>query len=149
MGYIKEGSKAIGLVLLGIGAFSLLGLVLTFVFGGLSWITAPFRGAVEQRELTQADGQYRIAAYDEFFNSCEAIAAKERIIQRYLDQSRNEATPRDQRAILNAGIMAEQNARDEMIADYNADAAKADTRGNFRASHLPYQIDPNGVTSCS
>lgn len=114
---------------------------------GVKWVTAPFRGAVDQREKTVADGDYRIAAYDEFFNSCEAIAAKERIISRYKDEQAAAATEAD-RVRLGAAILAESNIRDEMIADYNADAGKAGTRGQFRASELPFKIDPEGTTVC-
>jgi len=109
---------------------------------------APWKGAGDQRKATQGNAQYRIAAYDEFFNACEAIAAKERIIERYREQLETATSP-DEKSRLNAAITAESNVRDEMIADYNADAAKADTRGDFRADGLPYQIDPNGTTTCT
>lgn len=135
----------IGLIIAGAVLFFVaLGLLL----GGINWITAPFRGAADQREKTVADGDYRIAAYDEFFNSCEAIAAKERIIARYEEQ-REASTDESEKVRLGAAILAEKNVRDELIADYNADAAKEGTRGQFRASNLPYTIDPEGVTSCT
>lgn len=107
---------------------------------------APWKGAGDQRKATEGNAQYRIAAYDEFYNSCEAIAAKERIIERYEEQV--EGATGAEKARLDAAIMAESNVRDEMIADYNADARKADTRGKFLASDLPYQIDPEGTTTC-
>lgn len=134
----------IGLAVL---AACLFAVVLSMILGGLSWVTAPFRGALDQREKTVADGDYRIAAYDEFFNSCEAIAAKERIIERYEEQL--STAEGDQKARLQAAVTGESNARDELIADYNADAAKAGTRGQFRSSDLPFTIDPNGRTTCT
>lgn len=121
--------------------------VTILLIGGLTWIWAPWKGALDQRKKTVGDGNYRIAAYDEFFNSCEAIAAKERIIDRYVTEV--QTATGDQKVRLEAAIMAERNVRDELIADYNADAAKEGTRGQFRDSNLPFTIDPNGVTVCT
>ncbi len=141
-------SRKVGLRLFGWSATTVVAVFLLIVLVGvLGWFWAPWKGAKEARDLTQGSGSYRIAAYDEFFNSCEAIAAKERIIERYVEDLKT--AEGSQKAVIQAAITAERNARDELIADYNADAAKEDTRGAFRDSGLPYEIDPEGVTTCS
>lgn len=129
-------------------------LLLFMPFVGVAWnsffskTTAETRGSTAQRERTVVDPNYRIASYDSFFNSCEAISAKERIIARYEEQLEN-ATATDEKARLSAAITAESNVRDELIADYNADASKEDTRAHFLSSDLPFRIDPEGTTTCA
>lgn len=128
-------------------ALSVLALVLLVVGGfALKWVTAEPRGALSQREKTIADGNYRIAAYDSFFDQCGAIQAKEDQIRqtedRRIDDKSGSAggfTSTQKDAIL----LALKNSRAELVRSYNADAAKADTKANFLASSLPYQINVN------
>ena len=135
-------------------ALSILVLALLVVGGfALRWVTAEPRGALSQREKIIADGNYRIAAYDSFFDQCGAIQAKEDQIRqtedRKIDDKSGSAggfTSTQKDAIL----LALKNSRAEMVRSYNADAAKADTRANFLASSLPYQIDiDNYNTICT
>lgn len=133
---------------------SILVLLLVFALivgaGIFTWFWAPWKGKIEQRNLTEGSGAYRIAAYDQFYDDCMSIVAKEQIIANYQSELEGPPKPDDQRAVqLRAAITAETNARLELIAEYNANARKEDTRGNFRASDLPYEIDPNGETSCT
>lgn len=141
----RTGLSAAWRVVAVIVAVTLVGVGLVFVTGGAKWITAEFRGEVSQREKTRADGDYRIQAYDAFFDDCNAIKAKERIIARYEERIEDEGPSE----LLQAAVMAESNVREELIAAYNADAAKEDTRGHFRSSGLPYEIDPEGETTCA
>lgn len=128
-------------------ALGVLALVLLVVGGfALRWVTAEPRGALSQREKTIADGNYRIAAYDSFFDQCGAIQAKEDQIRqtedRRIDDKSGSAggfTSTQKDAIL----LALKNSRAELVRSYNADAAKADTKANFLASSLPYQINVN------
>jgi hypothetical protein len=62
------------LVLLGV-----LALVAAVAAGGyaLQWFTAEPRGALDAREQTVADGDFRLAAYDRFFAACAAVQAQE------------------------------------------------------------------------
>ncbi len=123
-------------------AVTVLGVVLGVValsVGGyvIQYYTADARGKVDQNEKVRADGDYRIAAYDQFFNQCSAIQAKE------LQIDQLDGTPVSDswnQGMKDAAITAQQNTRISLITQYNADAAKHDTRGHFQASSLPYNI---------
>lgn len=130
----QRGEISVGLaVVLGV-----VGLVVLVVGGYLiQYYTADARGAVDQREKTRADGNYRIAAYDKFFDQCSAIQAKELTIDG-LDA--REVSPEFTQGMKDAAITAQQNTRISLITQYNADAAKEDTRGHFQSSNLPYTI---------
>ena len=116
---------------------------IVFIAGGASWLTAPFRGAVEQREIVQADGRYRIAAYEKFYDDCAAVQALE---DQIAAMKANKSLPESQRE---TNVLALTNARNTLIRNYNADSRKADTIENFKASDLPYQLDPQKETTCS
>lgn len=116
---------------------------IVFIAGGASWLTAPFRGAVEQREIVQGDGNYRIAAYEKFYNDCAAVQALEDQIAL---MKANKSLPKDQRE---TNILALESNRNRLIRQYNADSRKADTIENFKASDLPYQLDTQKETTCS
>lgn len=123
----------IGLVLLVL----VIAATVVFVFGGFSRLTANFRGETEVREKTLADGDYRIAAYESFYDQCAAVKA----IEVQLDNMRaDKSLPKDQRA---TNVLALQNKRAQLIEEYNADARKTDTRANFLASDLPYELNQN------
>ena len=135
-----------------IGGIVLLALVVVAVFG-IQWVTAEPRGKLDQRERTVANGQYRIANYDSFFNLCGSIQAKE-------DQIRNtEDRPTDNKNGTAGGftesqkqsiLLALENSRASLIRQYNADATKEGTAGQFRDSNLPYQINVNDKdTTCA
>lgn len=104
-------------------------------------------GAGKQKIATKGNAQYRIAAYDRFFDTCSAIQSKEDAIAN-LEAELATADPARAEQIAPA-ITANKNVRAALIRRYNADAAKEGTRGDFRASALPYSIDPNGTTECS
>lgn len=114
------------------------------------YFTADIRGAVDQREQTIANGQYRIAAYESFYDKCASIQAKE-------DQIKQTEARKVSKGGSNSGftgtqkeaiLLALENSRAELIRSYNADARKADTRANFLASDLPYQIQIDSETTC-
>jgi hypothetical protein len=108
---------------------------------GIRWVTADARGAGEAREQTRANGSYRIAAYDKFFDLCASIQAQEDRIVIFSD----DPSPEGQ-----VNLRAVKAKRTELIRQYNADATKSDTKGHFLASDLPYQINPNEEhTTCA
>lgn len=127
-------------------------IVLAVVFGialliGGSWAfryyTAEIRGAVDAEEQITR-GASRISRYEEFYNRCasiqgheSALAAQEARLASITDQSSGEAS----RVRANiAGIRAQ---RDREIHRYNTDSANSYSRGRFRASNLPYQLNVN------
>jgi hypothetical protein len=118
-----------------------------FGFGLFSAGTAEVRGETGVRERTVADGNYRIAAYDRFFDLCAAVQAKEDAITA-LEAQQADATGTS-KARITDNLLALTTSRASLIRKYNADAAKEGTRGQFRASSLPYTLDPNRETTCA
>jgi hypothetical protein len=114
-------------------------LAIMFVSGLLSIATAPFRGEVEKHELVEADGSYRIAAYDQFYQLCSSIQSKNdqiKILKSEMDSSTDDA----RKAQLQSGITANQNTKAELVNEYNSKAASEYTRGQFKDSDLPFEI---------
>lgn len=130
-----------------VGAF----LVLALLIGGVyafRWFTADARGELDAREQIQADGSFRIAAYNHFFDLCSAIQAQEdraSILQGELDDPNT--TP-ERAAQVRASLSAIEAQRAEQVRGYNADASKDYTSGQFKDSDLPYEIDLEGTTEC-
>jgi hypothetical protein len=133
------------LVLIGVG----LHLTGVYVFGGVQRSTADYRGETDQIEKTRADGSYRIQAYETFFDQCNAIAAKQQTVKQM--EAELETTDDAQRkAWLQNTLTGIKSSLNTDISRYNADAAKEDTVGNFRASGLPYKIElDDKETQCS
>jgi len=118
---------------------------------GVRKLTADFRGSAAQTEQVHADGAYRIAAYDSFFNQCAAIKTKEASLAALRAELTASPAPSPERAAqLNTFVTAVRISRAEAITRYNADAAKAGTKAQFLAATLPHQIDPNQEnTTCT
>lgn len=112
-----------------------------YVIGGIQSSTAGFRGGVEKKERVVGDGDYRIAQYDHFYELCSAIQAKNENIENL--EALRDASDKDRREELDAAIAAQKNTKNELVQEYNADAAANGTKGKYRASELPYQIDPD------
>lgn len=109
-------------------------LAATYGTGWLQRLTANFRGETSQIEKIHARGDYRIAAYDTFYDRYESIEA----LEQQICTMRDADLPGDQASV---NEIALSNQRINLIAKYEADARKEDTKANFLASDLPYQID--------
>lgn len=101
---------------------------------GIRWVTAPARGAASAREKIQANGDFRIAAYNQFFDLCSAVQAQEDRIAIFEQSSGPNAQ---------ANLDAVRANRAALIRDYNSKASRSYTEGQFRDSDLPYQINVN------
>lgn len=149
---LRELSAGATLVVIG-GALALIvALVIAamavFGFGWFSNATANFRGNVAKNNLVQGNGNYRIAAYDHFFNLCQHVQSDEASITNAQDELKTSTNPQRQ-LVLNATITALRNDRADTITQYNADARKTYTLAQFRDSALPYQLDlTREQTSC-
>lgn len=115
-------------------------LIAVYGFGFLQRETADFRGETGQIEKTKANSAYRIAAYDTFYDRCASIQTLESKIGNMEDEL-DGAESVQRETVLNTSITATKNKRAGIINAYNADARKEDTRGQFRASDLPYEIN--------
>lgn len=137
-----------------VGALALVALLVlmtAFTFGIGSWIreTAGFRGKTQQVNQTRGNGQYRIAAYDHFYDLCASVQDQEVTIES--QQSELDTNPSADRAQqIQANLAALRANRGELINHYNADARKTATQGQFRASDLPYSLNRNAKeTTCT
>lgn len=126
--------------LIAVGAVAALAALIVGVFI-IKWATAPARGKVSQQEIVQS-GNYRIAAYEAFFDQCNSIVALEQTIE-VLEANRETVTDPTALNRLTDQITGNKIARVQAIQQYNADARKTGTRGQFRSSTLPYEI-PSG-----
>lgn len=125
-------------------ALVVLGSVITVSLWAAGVIFAPQIGKGEARKQINS-GSFRIAAYDHFFDLCAAVQGQEAALDAQYTE-RTTATGDDlQRVQANiAGISAQ---RGRSIAQYNADARKSYTVGQFRASDLPYQLSTTAYTA--
>lgn len=140
---MKDGAEGFGTVIVvGIGviiAAIIVGLVGIFGFGWLSNTTANYRGEVSKRNLVEANGSYRIAAYNHFFDLCQHVQSDEASIANLQDELKTTKDP--QRVeVLNASITALRNNRADAITQYNTDSDKSYTEGQFKSSNLPYTL---------
>jgi len=119
-------------------------ILLAIIYGGglLQRMTADFRGETSQIEQTEADSDYRISAYDQFYDKCASVQSIESKI-RNLEEELENTDDKQRQSILKTSVTASKNKRAEMIQSYNADARKEDTRGKFKASDLPYELNEN------
>lgn len=108
------------------------------VIFGIRWVTADVRGAGDAREQTRADGTYRIAAYERFYDDCAAIQAIE---DKIAAEKARKASEDYTEGMKSANIQALTGQRAQLIRGYNQDARKHDTRGHFLSSDLPYEIE--------
>lgn len=119
---------------------------------GVGWFqrsTADFRGETAALEEILADPDRRISAYEHFFSLCASIQGHEdtiRALRVELDSG-----PSDSRAEqIRGAITANQAARDGKIREYNQDAARDYTAGQFRDADLPDRLDTNTEeTTCA
>jgi hypothetical protein len=118
---------------------------------GLGWLsneTADFRGNVQQHNQIEGSGAYRIAAYDTFYNECASTQTAQAAIAN--TQIALKATTDPARKVqLQANLLALKNTMAQAVAQYNVDARKAGTLGQFRASDLPYQLNPDQEITCT
>lgn len=124
--------KGVGVIVL------LLVLIAVLSFGTLAWryYTAELQGRVDAEEQIESSSS-RIQRYQEFFSICQSVQTKEDAI----DNLRNNTSMDDQRK--GSAITANQNARAQLINEYNSKSAQSYTAARFKASNLIYQI-PRG-----
>lgn len=136
----------------GLVALLVIGLIGVFGFGWFQRSTANYRGQTGVIERTKANPDFRIQAYEHFYDLCAAVQAVEGTLNASLTELAASTTANDQERI-RTNITGLQAQRTRSLAQYNVDARKSGTQGQFRASDLPYQL-PSGafvkgdMTSC-
>lgn len=120
-----------------IGFFLIVGVL---VAGGwaIKYYTADVRGKINANEQIKS-GDNRIAQYDSFFNQCAAVQSFETSLEAAYNALDRNTDPSDTNR-LNINITGIEAQRARAINEYNANAAKNYTDGQFRDIDLPYQI---------
>lgn len=131
-------SKGIAIGFAGLVLLVVLILALTFTGLGARWFIAPFRGAVEEREIINR-GQFRIQAYEQFYRwqeEVEAIDAKLAAYPQQLDT---------RQATECRGLLAR---RANIVSDYNAASRAETTQGQWMADDLPETLAHDNPRQC-
>lgn len=141
----KEGFRWSGWTLLFGSIFIVIVLLfvamLTFGFGIFAKETANFRGEVSEIEQTKASGSFRIYSYEHFFDLCASVQNKEKAIEALKEELELQPSEGRKEQVI-AYITANKIAREESIDQYNADAQKEKTIGQFKSANLPYELNP-------
>ena len=139
----------IATLVLALLAAVVIGSMAIFGWGWFQRSTADFRGETAALEQIKADPDSRISAYEHFFNLCASIQGHEdaiRALQAELDGGPSESRAEQ----IRGAITANQAKRDGKIRQYNADASKDYTVGQFRDANLPHQISTDSEeTTCT
>lgn len=106
---------------------------------GTRWIAAPFRGTVEQREITNS-GAFRIQAYQKFYSWHEESAALKFKLAHYAHRDL------DQREQTECRALRGQHA--DIVSKYNSASRAEQTQGQWRAADLPVDLTNEGVPQC-
>lgn len=126
--------SVVGWVILGV-----VGLLLLFAAGlTLRYFTADVRGRVNAQETIKS-GSNRIAQYNQFFNLCAAVQAAEGQLDGLEVELAATSLEKDRQRIL-SNITGVSANRLRIISQYNANATKSYTAGQFRDSDLPYSL---------
>lgn len=126
-------------VIVGFVGMLAIGLVGVYGFGWFVDHTADRSGKTQVKQNINGNGQYRIGAYNHFYDLCASVQTKEASIANLQQELKTTADPQ-QKLQIPTDIVALQNARADAINQYNADAHKSYTLGQFRASDLPFQL---------
>ena len=120
-----------------------LGILGVFLLTGFGWAwryyTAPISGRVGAQQQIQSK-EMMITAYNHFFDLYAAIKSYDVILQALNDQLKQVTSEKERERVL-ATITGVTAQRARSIQQYNADAKKSYTIGQFRDWQLPYQLD--------
>lgn len=123
------------------GAIGVLLLVLvvgSFASWGWRWVAAPIEGAVGAREEIQSS-EFRIAAYERFFNLCSAVQSHEAQIDAISEELQE--APEEDRSRIRSNLTGVRAQRMRLIREYNSEASRDYTTGQFRSANLPDRLD--------
>ena len=124
-------------VLIGVGIVATIALVAGGAWA-IRYFTAPIEGRVGAQERIQS-APHRIVAYNHFFDLCAGVRADEVALDAQMEQLQA-TTDAFQGARVRTNITGLIGHRASLIEEYNANARKDYTEGQFRDSDLPYQL---------
>lgn len=108
--------------------------------------TANLRGETAKRNLVEANGNYRIEAYDHFYDLCAKVQTDKNMLANTEASLKGASSLQKQE--LASAILAQRNQLAADVNQYNVDAHKGYTLGQFKASDLPWQLSMKGHTTC-
>lgn len=111
-------------------------LVAGLVFG-IRWVTAGPSGKLQAREQILS-GDNRIQAYGHFFDLCAAVQTDEASLEAQYDLLKVSKGDDRERIVTNIGALLADRAG--AVNQYNQDAQKSYTIGQFKSSKLPWQL---------
>lgn len=148
--YVPRTQRGLyGNIVVWVIALTVLGCAITAGLWGFGVIFAPQIGKGEARKTINS-GDFRITAYNRFFDLCASVQG----LEGQLDAQKAllPDTTGDTRDRILTNIAGIEGARAQAIAQYDADARKDYTIGQFRSNNLPYQLPvgayTGGRTSC-
>lgn len=132
---------------LGVAALIAVSVVVLFVIMtaaslAFRWEIAPWIGAVEQREIVEGSGEFRINSYNHFYDLCATIQQTEARHDTQFDEleAMNSGTDNYDRQRRTVSVLEQ---RIEVLKrKYNADASKEATLAAFKSNDLPNRIEP-------
>lgn len=107
--------------------------------------TAEPRGERAVREDTQANGDFRRAAYEGFFRLCASAQSTQEQIE--ILKTEKETASEDRKANLDVSLSALNMKLSEVVNEYNTKANEF-TRGPFLDSKLPYPLNSKVTIKC-
>lgn len=148
MSALRETSKGLLIGLLVLALFAVAVTAIWFI----KYQTAEVRGKINAHETVQSANS-RLANYNHFFDLCAAIQGYESALKVHratlaeLVSAKADTHDIDRTRTVIAAVSAQ---RGRAIAQYNVDARKEGTMGQFRDAALPYQLndDSAGKTQC-
>lgn len=148
MGKIRESRNAVLTVVGVIAAFAVLAIVIIYLSGGIKQLTASFRGETETKEITEADGAFRVTSYDRFFEICSDVQAKEQKIRNAETELKKDDLSDQRKTVLEDSVFANENQRAELITQYNGLTSNK-YRAAYKDKGLPDNLDEsNHHTEC-
>jgi hypothetical protein len=132
----------------GVVLIVLIGIVFAVGAWGFNWFAAPYQGKLQARQQINS-GDFRIQAYNQFFDQCAQIQTDEEALQASYTELKTAS--KDDKTRIHINITGQLIARNEAANQYNADSRKSYTVGQFKSANLPYQIPPyqkGQVISC-
>ncbi|MCX4799693.1 hypothetical protein OG497_38200 [Streptomyces sp. NBC_01242] len=105
----------------------------------IRWATADVRGKADKREQTIANGAFRIATYEEFFDLCASVQSAEQKVK-VLEEELAAKPSEDRAERIRTSIAALKATRADSIATYNSKASQ-EHRTAFQDAALPYHLD--------
>lgn len=141
---LSAGMLALIITIVLIVGVSLVGV---FGFGWFTDATANRQGRTQQEQLVQGNGQYRIAAYEHFYDLCATVQTDWQTVQFGKEEMKG-VTDQGRLEQLQANLAAQQIKLVTDVNQYNGDARKAATLAQFKASNLPSRLTATKETTC-